>query len=65
MTLDDYFAGHGESRRIFDALHRAIGGVGATEPRVTKSQVAFRRRRAFAWTWMPGIYLRGGHAPSC
>jgi len=30
---------------------------------VTKSQVAFRRRRAFAWAWMPGAYLRGNYAP--
>jgi len=30
---------------------------------VTKSQVAFRRRRAFAWAWMPGAYLRGQVAP--
>ena len=31
--------------------------------RVTKSQVAFRRRRAFAWAWMPGTYLRAGVHP--
>jgi hypothetical protein len=31
--------------------------------RVTKSQVAFRRTRAFAWAWMPGMYLRGDTAP--
>mgnify|MGYP001765576653 CR=1 FL=1 len=30
---------------------------------MTKSQVAFRRRRAFAWVWMPGIYLRRPAAP--
>lgn len=27
--------------------------------RVTKSQVAFRRRWAFAWAWRPGKYQRG------
>jgi len=26
---------------------------------VTQSQVAFRRKKAFAWAWMPGKYLRG------
>jgi hypothetical protein len=31
--------------------------------RVTKSQVAFYRRRAFAWAWMPGKYVRGRVAP--
>ena len=26
--------------------------------RVTRSQIAFRRRRGFAWLWLPGQYLR-------
>lgn len=63
MTLADYFAGHPTSRQIFDALHLAIDAVGANDLRVTKSQVAFRRTRAFAWAWMPGIYLHGKTAP--
>ena len=63
MTLDDFFAGQEESRLIFEALRSAVDAVGQAELRVTKSQVAFRRRRAFAWAWMPGTYLRGRHAP--
>jgi len=63
MTLDDFFAGQQESRLIFESLRSALNSVGQTELRVTKSQVAFRRRRAFAWAWMPGMYLRGRHAP--
>ena len=63
MTLDDFFAGHDESRRIFEALHQMIVALGPAEMRVTKSQVAFRRRRTFAWAWMPGMYLRGKPAP--
>lgn len=30
---------------------------------MTKSQVAFRRRKAFAWAWIPDRYLHGDHAP--
>ena len=63
VTLDDFFAGQPDSRRIFDALHSAVDALGLAQIRVTKSQVAFRRRRAFAWAWMPGMYLRGKHAP--
>ena len=33
------------------------------EIRVSKSQIAFRRRRAFAWVWVPQRYLRGRQAP--
>jgi dihydroneopterin aldolase len=63
LTVDEYFAGQEEARRIFEALRREIEGLGAVEVRVTKSQVAFRRRRAFAWAWRPGKYLRGECAP--
>ena len=63
MTLDEFFDGQVESRRIFEILRRAVDAIGPAELRVTKSQVAFRRRKAFAWAWMPGSYLRGKHAP--
>ena len=63
MTLDDFFTGHPESRAIFDALSVAIASIGAADVRATKSQVAFRRARAFAWAWMPGKYLRDNSAP--
>jgi len=36
--------------------------VGAAELRVGKSHVSFRRRRAFAWAWIPDRYLHGQHA---
>ena len=63
MTLDQFFSGYDESRRIFDALRAAIEALGSAEVRVTRSQVAFRRRKAFAWAWVPDRYLGGGHAP--
>ena len=63
MTLNEFFAGRDVSRHIFDSLRSAIEGLGPVEIRVTKSQVAFRRRRAFAWAWVPDRYLRGTHAP--
>ncbi|UCH61972.1 MAG: hypothetical protein JSU77_09185 [Fidelibacterota bacterium] len=63
MTLDEFFAGCDESRQIFEPLHRVVDGLGPAKLRITKSQIAFRRRRAFAWAWMSGRYLRGEHAP--
>jgi hypothetical protein len=63
MTLDEYFDGQDESRQLFDGLCDIMESIGTAEMRVTKSQVAFRRRKAFAWAWMPGNYLRGRVAP--
>ena len=63
MTLDEFFSGYEASRPIFEALRAAVDALGPVEVGVTKSQVAFRRRKAFAWAWVPDRYLRGGHAP--
>jgi hypothetical protein len=32
-------------------------GLGPLEVRVSKSQIAFRRRRGFAYLWRPGNYV--------
>ena len=63
MTLDEFFAGYEGSRPIFEALREAVEELGPSEMRVTKSQVAFYRRKAFAWAWVPDRYLHGQHAP--
>ena len=62
-SLDQFFAGQDESREIFEALRGAVEAAGPAELRVSKSQVSFRRRKAFAWVWTPGRYLRGKTAP--
>jgi hypothetical protein len=61
--VDEFFAGYDESRPIFDALRAAVEAIGPVELRVSKSQIAFRRRAAFAWAWIPNRYLRGRRAP--
>jgi len=63
MELDEFFAGQEQSRQLFEALLQAVEAIGPFDLRVTKSQVAFRRRKAFAWAWRPGQYLRGRVAP--
>jgi len=63
MTLDEFFAGHDDSRRVFEAVQEAVAQAGPADVRVTKSQVAFRRRTGFAFVWMPDMYLRPGDVP--
>ena len=62
-ALEQFFARHEASRQIFDVLRDAIDAIGPAEPRVTRSQIAFQRRVAFAWAWTPARYLRGQVAP--
>lgn len=63
LTLDEYFAGWPRSRRLFDLLSQELAEIGPAQVRVSKSQVAFYRKRAFAWAWIPGKYLGGETAP--
>ena len=63
MTVAEFFADREESRHIFDALRAVMDDFDGVEVQVTKSQIAFRRRVAFAWVWMPGKYLGGRVAP--
>lgn len=63
MTPDEFFADQVLPKQLFDVIRQQVEGIGAASIRATKSQIAFRRRRSFAWVWMPGQYLRGRTAP--
>jgi hypothetical protein len=64
IPLEEYFEGSDpRARELYDAAAAAVLSVGDAEVRVTSSQIAFRRRRSFAWTWLPGQFLAGGVAP--
>ena len=56
-TPDDLFHGFPESLAICHAVREAVCTIGDATMRVTKSQVAFRRRRGFAFVWRPGQYV--------
>ncbi|HEX5590488.1 MAG TPA: DUF5655 domain-containing protein [Candidatus Limnocylindrales bacterium] len=57
MDLDGFFAGRPFARAVHDRVAALIAAIGPAEARVTKSQVSFRRRRGFAYVWIPGRYL--------
>ncbi len=63
MMLDEFFAGDETAQQIFEAVRQAVAACGPAELRVSKSQIAFRRRKAFAWVWRPSQYLRRPAAP--
>jgi len=63
MTLEEFFRGHEQSRVLFDTVKAALDGIGETEVRVSRSQVAFWRKKAVARVWLPGSYLDREAAP--
>ena len=63
LPVYEFFKDQETSRQLFEAINNIVQTFGVAELRVTRSQIAFRRRKAFAWVWMPGKYLRGKTAP--
>ncbi len=63
LTCEEFFNNYPKSKRLFIAILAQLDQIGPAEMRVTKSQIAFRRKRAFAWLWIPARYLRGKTAP--
>jgi hypothetical protein len=58
-----FFRNAGDAARLHAAVERAIDRVGPSHERISKSQVAFGRRHAFAWTWLPRKVLGPRGAP--
>lgn len=56
-ALARFFRDAPSAARIHAAIERAVDRIGPASERVSKSQVAFRRRIGFAWTWLPRRYL--------
>jgi hypothetical protein len=59
MTPDEYIGGDGLARAVFERLLDLAAASGSVDVRTTKSQIAFRRRRGFAFVWIPERYLGG------
>lgn len=53
-----FLAGQPLGLAVLARLRAALGDVPGVSVQASKSQVAFRRRRGFAWLWLPGKYLR-------
>lgn len=61
--LSDFFDGAARAAETFGVIRAIIERFGPIKIQVSKSQVAFRRRRSFAFVWLPGKYLRRPAAP--
>jgi hypothetical protein len=55
---EEFFAGHRLAWQVFVRVRDLVAELGPAEVRTTRSQVAFRRRRGFAYLWLPGRWLR-------
>ena len=59
-TAESFFEGSPLGLELFRTIAQVLVSITGAEPecRVSKSQIAFRRRRGFAYVWRPGQYVR-------
>jgi hypothetical protein len=58
-TPEEFFAGSDTGLAVYGRVRAVVAGLADdVTVRTSKSQVAFRRRRGFAYLWRPGQYLR-------
>lgn len=57
VTPEEHVAGHPVAVAALDRVRVLLRELGPVEEGASTSQVAFRRRRGFAWLWLPGRYL--------
>ena len=58
MTPEEFLAPTTIGLATLARVRAVLAPYGDVEERTTRSQVAFRRRRGFAFLWRPGLYLR-------
>jgi len=63
ISIDEFFADAHLSRKIFKKVEKMTDSLEGVSRRASRSQIVFRRRRDFAWAWIPGRYLKGKTAP--
>jgi hypothetical protein len=56
MTPQEFFVGVPLGTAVVDRVREILASVDF-EIRVTRSQIAFRAERGFAWLWRPSMYL--------
>lgn len=56
-TPESFFDGSPDGLNVFRAIAHAVNEIAETPLRISKSQIAFRRRRGFAYVWRPAQYI--------
>jgi len=59
---EQFFGGQPAALAVFERVRAIIDRLGPFHVRATKSQVAFRRKKGFAYLWRPGQYLKNPRA---
>lgn len=56
-AVEEFLTGHPTAAAVFARVMSVLEAAGGCTVRVSRSQIAFRRRRGFAYLWLPEQYL--------
>jgi hypothetical protein len=56
-SLEDVLAQDRSARKLFSVVTTFLNSLGGVESATTKTQVSFRHGRAFAWIWLPQMWI--------
>lgn len=62
MDPMEFLDGHQVAVSVYERVCSCLADLGPFEVRTSKSQIAFRRRRGFAYLWLPGQHLKNPDA---
>jgi hypothetical protein len=57
MEPKDLLDGRDVATAVYERVHARLAELGPFQVSTSKSQIAFRRKRGFAYLWLPGQYL--------
>jgi hypothetical protein len=60
VEVDELLAGFDDSRPLYEAVDALALSLGDVRSRITRTQVAYRRRRTFALFWIPARHRGRG-----
>lgn len=56
-ALKTLFKGHAASLALFETVQKYIKTFDSVAMSVTKTQIAFKTKRQFAWVWLPQTWI--------
>ena len=62
MEPMEFLDGHPVAVSVYERVRSCLADLGPFAVRTSKSQIAFRRKRGFAYLWLPGQYLKNPDA---
>jgi hypothetical protein len=57
VTPEEFLGTSTLGRAVFETVSQVVSARGDVTIKATRSQIAFTRRRGFAYIWLPGMYL--------